>query len=119
MSPGNRFIKALAPIPVSPKVTAHSIISVDSDAPLDQAGDGVVKYQSAHVERRRVGADRAQPALRHAGRAGDDRGGAPHPGRALRAIDLPDAGELIESVWRRSSRRSLDRDEIAAGASAR
>jgi hypothetical protein len=35
---------------VSPSVTAHSIIAVDSDAPLDQAGDGVVKYQSAHVE---------------------------------------------------------------------
>jgi len=50
MSPGNRFIKALASIPVSPGVIAHSIIAVDSDKPLDQAGDGVVKYQSAHVE---------------------------------------------------------------------
>ena len=50
MSPGNRFIKSLASIPVSPAVTAHSIIAVDSDAPLDRAGDGVVKYQSAHIE---------------------------------------------------------------------
>jgi len=50
MSPGNRFIKNLASIPVSPTVTAHSIIAVDSDAPLDEAGDGVVKYQSAHIE---------------------------------------------------------------------
>jgi pimeloyl-ACP methyl ester carboxylesterase len=50
MSPGNRFIKALASIPVSPTVTAHSIIAVDSEEPLDQAGDGVVKYQSAHVD---------------------------------------------------------------------
>jgi pimeloyl-ACP methyl ester carboxylesterase len=49
MSPGNRFIKAIARIPVSPTVTAHSIIAVDADKPLDQAGDGVVKYQSAHV----------------------------------------------------------------------
>ena len=50
MSPGNRFIKALAAIPVSPAVRAHSIISVNSDAPLESAGDGVVKYESAHIE---------------------------------------------------------------------
>lgn len=50
MSPGHPFITALASIPVSPDVIAHSIIAVDSDAPLDQAGDGVVKYQSAHVD---------------------------------------------------------------------
>jgi len=50
MSPGNPFIKSLAGIPVSPNVIAHSIIAVDSDAPLDQAGDGVVKYRSAHVD---------------------------------------------------------------------
>jgi hypothetical protein len=49
MSPGNRFIQALAKIPVSPEVTAHSIISVDDDEPLEKAGDGVVKYRSAHV----------------------------------------------------------------------
>jgi pimeloyl-ACP methyl ester carboxylesterase len=50
MSPGNRFIKTLAQIPVGPTVRAHSIIAVDDDSPLDVAGDGVVKYQSAHVE---------------------------------------------------------------------
>jgi pimeloyl-ACP methyl ester carboxylesterase len=50
MSPGNRFIKSIAEIPVSPTVVAHSIIAVDSDKPLDQAGDGVVKYSSAHIE---------------------------------------------------------------------
>ena len=50
MSPGNRFIRVLATIPVSPTVTAHSIIAVDGDEPLDQAGDGVVKYASAHVD---------------------------------------------------------------------
>jgi len=50
MSPGHPFIKALVKIPVSPTVTAHSIIAVDDDSPLDQAGDGVVKYQSAHIE---------------------------------------------------------------------
>jgi pimeloyl-ACP methyl ester carboxylesterase len=50
MSPGNRFIKALAQIPVSPQVITHSIIAVDDDSPLDVAGDGVVKYESAHIE---------------------------------------------------------------------
>jgi pimeloyl-ACP methyl ester carboxylesterase len=50
MSPGHPFIKTLAGIPVSAEVTAHSIIAVDGDDPLDRAGDGVVKYESAHVE---------------------------------------------------------------------
>ncbi len=49
MSPGHPFIRALAEIPVSPAVTAHSIIAVDDDGPLEDAGDGVVKYRSAHV----------------------------------------------------------------------
>jgi hypothetical protein len=49
MSPGNPFIKALAKIPVSPPVIAHSIISISPEGPLDTASDGVVKYQSAHV----------------------------------------------------------------------
>lgn len=50
MSPGHRFIRALAEIPVSPSVTAHSIIAVDDDEPLADASDGVVKYQSAHID---------------------------------------------------------------------
>jgi hypothetical protein len=50
MSPGHPFIRALAGIPVSPAVTAHSIIAVDDDEPLVDASDGVVKYLSAHVE---------------------------------------------------------------------
>jgi hypothetical protein len=50
MSPGHPFIKALSEVPVTPKVIAHSIIAVDPDRPLDIAGDGVVKYMSAHIE---------------------------------------------------------------------
>ncbi len=50
MSPGHPFIKKLAEIPVTRTVTAHSIISVEDDSPLDQAGDGVVKYESAHID---------------------------------------------------------------------
>jgi len=50
MSPGNSFIQTTAGIPVDPRVTAHSIIAVDDDLPLEEAGDGVVKYKSAHIE---------------------------------------------------------------------
>jgi pimeloyl-ACP methyl ester carboxylesterase len=51
MSPNNPFIKALAKLPVAPGVDAHSIISVeDPNVPRETAGDGVVKYVSAHVE---------------------------------------------------------------------
>src|SRR5262249_25759436 len=50
MSPGNRYIQVLAQIPVRPDVPDHSIISVNDDKPLDQASDGVVKYQSAHID---------------------------------------------------------------------
>jgi len=50
MSPGQLFIRTLAEIPIDPRITAHSIIAVDSDAPLDEAGDGVVKYRSAHID---------------------------------------------------------------------
>ncbi len=51
MSPNHRFIKALAKIPVAPGVDAHSIIAVkDPRVPLGVAGDGVVKYASAHVD---------------------------------------------------------------------
>jgi pimeloyl-ACP methyl ester carboxylesterase len=50
MSPGNPFIGALAELPVVPDVTAHSIVAVDGDGPLEKESDGVVKYASAHVE---------------------------------------------------------------------
>ena len=50
MSPGNPFIRTMAEIPVAPGVTAHSIISVNGDGPLEDESDGVVKYQSAHIE---------------------------------------------------------------------
>ena len=49
MSPGHPFIRKLAEIPLTPAVTAHSIIAVEGDGPLEDAGDGVVKYRSAHV----------------------------------------------------------------------
>ncbi len=50
MTPTNLFIQNLAAIPIADGVVANSIIAVDSDAPLSEAGDGVVKYMSAHIE---------------------------------------------------------------------
>lgn len=50
MSPGHPFIEGLQGIPVAPSVTAHSIISVDGDGPVEEGDDGVVEYTSAHIE---------------------------------------------------------------------
>jgi hypothetical protein len=50
MTPGNPFIKNLAAIPIADGVVVHSIIAVDSDGPLKEGGDGMVKYESAHID---------------------------------------------------------------------
>jgi len=50
MTPGNPFVKALAELPIAPGVKAHSIIAVKGDGPPEGQSDGVVRYDSAHVE---------------------------------------------------------------------
>jgi hypothetical protein len=50
MSPGHPFIVTVAKIPLSPQVAAHSIIGVTGDGPVEEGGDGVVKYSSAHID---------------------------------------------------------------------
>jgi pimeloyl-ACP methyl ester carboxylesterase len=50
MTPGNRFIRTLATLPVAPGVAAHSIIAVQGNGPVEKGNDGVVQYESAHVE---------------------------------------------------------------------
>jgi pimeloyl-ACP methyl ester carboxylesterase len=50
MSPGNPAIEALRAIPVAPGIHAHSIIPTLQDGPLDSRNDGVVEYQSAHID---------------------------------------------------------------------
>ena len=47
--PGSPFLKALAPIPIAPGIAAHSIIPIQGDPPQGQ-GDGVVMYDSAHID---------------------------------------------------------------------
>ena len=51
MDPTNRFILTIADIPVAPEIKAHSIIAVDNlEDPEEEWNDGVVAYQSAHIE---------------------------------------------------------------------
>jgi hypothetical protein len=50
MSPRNPLLLALAEIPVAPTVKAHSIIPIKGKGDPVFESDGVVKYQSAHVE---------------------------------------------------------------------
>jgi hypothetical protein len=50
MNPENRFIRTLQSIPVDSRVHAHSIIPVRGDAPPEGQNDGVVEYESAHID---------------------------------------------------------------------
>lgn len=51
MRPGSAFIETLASLPVAKGVHAHSIIArEDRSVPLEDSGDGVVKYASAHID---------------------------------------------------------------------
>jgi pimeloyl-ACP methyl ester carboxylesterase len=49
MSPNSRFIQLLASLPVAPGISSHSIIGVRK-GPIEEGTDGVVSYQSAHLE---------------------------------------------------------------------
>jgi pimeloyl-ACP methyl ester carboxylesterase len=50
MSPKNPALLAMAEIPVVPGIKAHSIIPVSSGGDYRHGRDGVVAYQSAHVD---------------------------------------------------------------------
>ena len=50
MNPSHPFIKTLASIPVAEGITAHSIIPVLGSGPITSGDDGVVKYESAHID---------------------------------------------------------------------
>jgi pimeloyl-ACP methyl ester carboxylesterase len=50
MSPGHPFLKALNDLPIDPGITAHSIIAVLGDGPVTGKTDGVVAYESAHID---------------------------------------------------------------------
>ena len=50
MTPDNPFLKTLRTLPVAPGVAAHSIIAVNGSGPAYQGRDGVLKYESAHLD---------------------------------------------------------------------
>jgi pimeloyl-ACP methyl ester carboxylesterase len=50
MNPRNKSLRTLAEIPIAPGVAANSIIAVKSSGPVEDGGDGVVNYRSAHLD---------------------------------------------------------------------
>jgi len=50
MTPGNRFLRVLSGIPVADGIAVNSIIAVKGDGPVEGGSDGVVDYESAHIE---------------------------------------------------------------------
>lgn len=50
MEPGSTLMTVLPQTPLAHGVSGHSIIAVEGDGPLEEGNDGVVAYQSAHVE---------------------------------------------------------------------
>jgi triacylglycerol esterase/lipase EstA (alpha/beta hydrolase family) len=50
MNPRNPFLTTLAEIPITPGVTANSIIAVQGTGPIEDGSDGVVPYRSAHID---------------------------------------------------------------------
>jgi pimeloyl-ACP methyl ester carboxylesterase len=50
MRPGQRFVQTLSASPLAPGVTAHSIVAVQGEGPITSGNDGVVAYESAHLD---------------------------------------------------------------------
>ena len=50
MSPNNDFLQTLHSLPVADGVAANSIVAVRGSGPVEGGSDGVVAYQSAHLE---------------------------------------------------------------------
>jgi len=50
MRPGHPFLEKLHAKPLAPHVTGHSIIGVPNEGPPEGQNDGVVTFESAHIE---------------------------------------------------------------------
>ena len=50
MRPGSPFVRTLSSSPIADGVTAHSIIAVKGEGSPEGQNDGVVAYESAHIE---------------------------------------------------------------------
>src|SRR5262245_17253408 len=51
MSPNSAFAKTISASPIPPGVTVNSIVAVLGEGPLSSLTDGVVRYDSAHLDR--------------------------------------------------------------------
>lgn len=50
MSSRNPFVRTISTLPLAPGVAAHSIVAVKGNGPVETGDDGVVKYESAHID---------------------------------------------------------------------
>lgn len=50
MREDNPFLRTLVSLPITPGVTAHSIIPVATSGPIADGDDRVVEYKSAHLD---------------------------------------------------------------------
>jgi hypothetical protein len=50
MTTDSRFLLSLAELPIADGVTAHSIIAIEGDGPPEEGNDGVVTFESAHID---------------------------------------------------------------------
>jgi pimeloyl-ACP methyl ester carboxylesterase len=50
MAPDSRFVRVLNTFSTPPEVKAHSIIAVEGSGPPEAGDDGVVEYESAHLD---------------------------------------------------------------------
>jgi pimeloyl-ACP methyl ester carboxylesterase len=50
MNPRNKSLRTLAEIPIAPGIAANSVIAVSGSGPVEEGGDGVVMYRSAHLD---------------------------------------------------------------------
>jgi len=50
MAPDSRFVKIMAEVPMSNRVPVHSVIGVQGQGRARRGNDGVVAYDSAHLE---------------------------------------------------------------------
>jgi hypothetical protein len=50
MSPDNPLLLTLADVPLAPGIKGHSIVAVEGDGDPQLGKDGLVSYDSAHVD---------------------------------------------------------------------
>jgi hypothetical protein len=99
MSPKNPLIGVLKSIPIVPGVHAHSIIPTLQDGPLDTRNDGVVEYQSAHID----GVD-SELVIEHQGHSTQSNPLAVREVRRILLEELTRPGRAVGETWQTAVR---------------